>query len=183
MDANDTICLCVANDFVQAEKRTSSPLLRFSTTPLLHFSASPLLRVADGWTDGRMDEWTQSPPLRLDTAKRTSFARTKSSASHRFAEDFVLAEHFSTLWTDGRRSSPPEHRSAKQRTSALRGSGVELCPGRRVHSKEVFNILKLAKEKNFNFNKILFKRAFMEKIYKKFFKKIFFFALPFLFFL
>jgi hypothetical protein len=114
MDANDTA------------SRTSSPLLRFSTSPLLHFSASR---------------------------------------------------------TDGRRSSPPEHRSAKQRTSALRGSGVELCPGRRVHSKEVFNILKLAKEKNFNFNKILFKRAFMEKIYKKFFKKIFFFALPFLFFL
>jgi hypothetical protein len=52
-----------------------------------------------------------------------------------------------------------------------------------MHSKQVFNILKLTKEKNFNFNKILFKRAFMEKIYKKFFKKTFFFAPPFLFFL
>jgi hypothetical protein len=56
MDANDTICLCVANDFVQAEKRTSSPLLRFSTSPLLHFSASPLC----GWTDGRIKDFVQA---------------------------------------------------------------------------------------------------------------------------
>jgi hypothetical protein len=32
--ANDTICLCVANDFVQAEKRTSSAQLRLCRVPL-----------------------------------------------------------------------------------------------------------------------------------------------------
>jgi hypothetical protein len=93
MDANDTICLCVANDFVQAEKRTSSPLLRFSTFPLLHFSASPLFHFSAsplrGWTDGRMDAKSSAPlrgklcsdsagaldyVVRRDTVKRTSSA-------------------------------------------------------------------------------------------------------------
>jgi hypothetical protein len=72
----------------------SSPLLRVSTFPLLHFSASPLLRVADGWTDGRMDA---NDTICLCVAndfvqaeKRTSSASLGQSPSE--AEDFVQAD-------------------------------------------------------------------------------------------
>jgi hypothetical protein len=64
----------------------SSPLLRVSTFPLLHFSASPLLRVADGWTDGRMD----ANDTICFAEKRTSSASLGQSPSE--AEDFVQAD-------------------------------------------------------------------------------------------
>jgi hypothetical protein len=44
----------------------------------------------------------RSPPLRRDTAKRTSRHSTKSSAEQCGAVHF----HFSALWVDGRRSCP-----------------------------------------------------------------------------